>query len=267
MKKVVLLLIMALALTGIVEAQTRKKSSSGKRKAQTSSVLPVTKGEVKQYGDYLTTQIFTVKKGKENEVKVEYPIAGNPVLVDSIRVNIKNNVNPQFTGSLATPDALLRSALKGKRDVSFGQEGESLSQEMLVVYSNPNIITFSDEGYSYYGGAHGMPWVSGNTILVSDGSLLTIDMMPSFYKMKSYIRKGLAKSWDIRESELSNYIDNPDGPEDYPGTVYITDKGLVFIYQPYKIAPYAAGAPTAVVPLTQEVINLLPPAAQRFVKK
>lgn len=266
MKKIVLLLILAMAFTTATEAQTRKKSGSGKKKSSSAAVLPVTKGETKQYGDYLTTQLFTVKKGKDNKVEIEYPISGDPVLVNAIRKKIKDSVNDKFTGSLDTPDALMRSALKGKKDVKFGQEGESLSQEIKVVYSSPEVITFTDNGYWYGGGAHGMPWSTGKTFLVADGSILTSDMLPSFSKMKPYIRKGFAKSYGVRESEVGDYLFDSNGPDDYSGTVFVTDQGLVIIYQPYEISPYSSGAPTAVIPLAEEIINLFPAKGKRFIK-
>lgn len=264
MKKIIYLLLALLVVTGAASAQTRKKSKT-KKKATSSAVLPVAKGEIKEYGDYLTTQMFTVKKGKDNEVKVEYPLSGNPILVNAIREYIKNSVNDQFTGSLDTPDALLRSALKGKHDVSFGQEGESLSQELVVEYFNPNIITFKDTGYVYMGGAHGMPWVTGKTFMTSDGTPFTLDMLPSFSKMRSSIMKGLAKNFGVSVSGLKDILFDPDELNEYPGTVYITGDGIIFIYQPYEIAPFSEGAPTAIVPLTSEIINMLPDKARQFV--
>lgn len=266
MKKIIYLLLAALMVTGVTAAQTSKKSKT-KKKTTSAAVLPVTKGETKEYGDYLTTQMFTVKKGKDNQVKVEYPVAGNPALVNAIRSYIKHRLNDKFTGSLDTPDALLRSALKGKRDVQFGQEGESLSQEITVTYSNPNVISFKDEGYVYEGGAHGLPWMSGASFLTSDGTILNIDMMPSFSRMKPYVMQGIADDYNVSVRDLDDILFNADEVNDYPGTVYITADGLKFIYQPYEIAPFSAGAPTAVIPATSNIIDMLSPAGRKFFAK
>lgn len=267
MKKILFILIAVIVVTGTVGAQSRKKSSGSHKKKNTASVLPVAKGEVRDYGDVLTTQVFTVKKGKENEVKVEYPVAGNPTLVNSIRNKIKDSVNEDFTGSLDSPEALLRSALKDKRDMKFGEEGESLSQNIMIIYSNPDIITYSEQKYTYMGGAHGMPLATGQTFLISDGSTLNIDMLPPFSKLRPYIMKGLAESYGVGEKDLDSILFDPSGLSEYPTTVYATDRGLEFVYQPYEIAPYSAGTPRVVVPFTTDVVNLLSDSAKRFVVK
>lgn len=255
----------AMVMAGTADAQSRKKSTGGKKKKGNVALVSVTKGDVKDYGDHLTTQVFTARKGKDNEVKVEYPIGGNPVLVSAIRNMIKESLNDKFTGSLDNPEALLRGVLKDKKDMKPGSDGESLSQEIVVDYSNPSIVTFTDEGYVYMGGAHGMPWKTGKTFLTTDGSTLEIDMLPAYSKMKPYIRKALAKEYGV--NDLGDVLFDGSGPDEYPQTIYVTDKGLTFIYQAYEIAPYSAGMPTAVVPLTNEVISLLPEAAKRFVTK
>lgn len=261
MKKV-MILMMALGFifgTLTLEAKTTKKGSSRK----TSSTLPVTKGETKQYGDYLTTQSFYIKKGKENEIKLEYPVSGNPRLVNAMRNRIKESLNSEFTGELDSPEALMRSALKGKRDVSYGQDGESLNEDIHVVYSTPEIITLGDTGYSYMGGAHGSSWNVPTTFLVEDGTEFNQDMFPDISKFRPYILKGLAKSFDIPQSELGEWIFSPEDV-DYPGTITIDSDGIYFIYQQYEIGPYSLGIPEAVVPATPDVINLLTPQGRRF---
>lgn len=261
MKKIIYLLLAALMVTGIAAAQTRKKSKT-KKKTTSAAVLPVTKGETKEYGNYLTTQVFTVKKGN-NDVKIEYPVSGNSALVNSIRKYIKNAVNRNFTGSLETPNALITSLVKKYS----GRSEDYIAVEIGVIYSNPNIVTFSNNGYEYAGGAHGMSWFDGATFLTANGEELNINMMPSFSKLRPYILEGMAKYYKRSVSDLRDILYNVDELKEYPQTVYIDKDGLTFIYQPYEIAPYMAGAPTSVIPLTSEIINMLPDKAQQFVKE
>lgn len=265
LKKVIgilLISMMAIGVTLDVDAKTTKKS--GKR-GSSSHTLTVKKEAIKNYGDYLTTQIFSVKKGKDNSLIIEYPISGNPALVNAMRESIKQDLYPTFTGSLETPEALMRSVMKQVKDVSFGEEGESLSEEIKVIYSTPDLITLESSGYSYAGGMHGMYWDMGNTFLVNDGTVLDIDMFPPISNMRSKILEGIADEQDVSVSDLDDFIYNPY-EIDYPVTVYLTEKGINFVYQPYDIGPYSSGIITSVVPATPEVINMMTPQGQRFFK-
>lgn len=249
------------SFTADAKAPVRKKAAARK---SASSVLPVTKGETRQYGDYLVTQQFRIKKGKDNSISVEYPIEGTPELVNALRKEIKERVNPNFTGSLDTPEAMLRSAMKNYRDVSFGDEGESLTEEISVMYATPEVVTLQDAGYTYMGGAHGLGFDTGVTFMVQNGSKLTAEMMPDIKEMRPVILKNIARGLDIPVKDLNEVLFDAQQIE-YPATVFVTKDGLNFAYQPYEIAPYSAGVITAVVP-TSEVIGLLSPEAQKFLK-
>lgn len=262
---VLMLIGVLLAGSATVEAKTTTKRKSTTTKKKTTSVLPVTKGEIKKYGDYLTTQVFSIKKGKDNKVTIEYPIAGNEALVNAIRQSIKNSLDDKFTGSLQTPEALLRSVMKGKKDMEFGMEGESLEEDIFVKYHSPNIITYEDSGYSYMGGAHGIGWVTGDTFLVDNGEIFDISMLPDFSKMRPYIMEGIARNFDVEVYQLNDYLFNPD-EVDYSGTYIITPEGITFIYQPYEIADFATGIIKATVPVTNEVLNMLTPEGREFFK-
>lgn len=264
MKKVIYLLTLVLFFSVSAEAQTRKNTS--KTKKASTSVLPVTKGAVNEYGDDLSTQIFTIKKGKENKIVVEYPIAGNPQLVSAMRQYIKNRLNDKFTGSLESPETLLRDVMKTKKDVSFGQEGESIEQEILVSFHNPDIITLEDKGYSYMGGAHGMPWSTGATFLKSDGTELSKSMFPSISRMRPYILEGLGKYFEVSPSRLGEVcIFENINEMDYPSTPIIVNKdGINFLYQVYEIAPFSSGIPVAIVQPTAQILEMLTPAGRRF---
>lgn len=259
MKKIISILMAAILIAGYAgaDAKTTKKST-GKKKTSTSSSLPVTKGATQQYGNYLTTQLFTIKKGQDNEIKVEYPIKGNAQLVNAIRKKIKNIVNEKFTGSLETPDALLRSAMK-----YVGRE-ETIEQDIKVSYANGNVVTYDFSGYEYAGGAHGQYWSFGTTFLVDNGTVFTTDMMPPFYTMRPYILDGMSKKMDMSISELYNGFYSPDSLEDY-GSVSITDEGICIVYQPYEIGPWSSGLFTSVIPIS-EVYDLFSSGAKKFLK-
>lgn len=260
MKKILSIFLFAAIIVagcGSMDAKTAKKAT--KKTSQSSSAgLSVSKGEIKEYGDYLTTQLFTIKKGKYGEIKVEYPIKGNTQLVNSIRNNIKRFINEKFTGSLETPDALLRSAMK-----EVGKEYQR-NLHINISYDNGNVVTYKVEGDDYSGGAHGLYWKFGRTFLVADGKVFDENMMPSFSSMRKHILDGMARKMDMPVSDVVDGFYSSDSLEDY-GSVSITADGIYIVYQPYEIGPYMSGLFESVIPIS-EVYNLFSPEAQKFLK-
>lgn len=255
MKKILSILMLALLVAVPFEASAKKKAT-GKSRAKSSSSA-VVKGAVKEYGDYLTTQVFTYNKGR-NKFKVEYPIAGNPDLVSSVRNWIKDMVDDTFKGSLSTPDALLKTA------ASKLMSDENVVQDIKVVYDNSKIISFLNDYYWYGGGAHGDASQPGATFRVSDGMEFDSDMLPAFSAMKDKIKAGLAKYWNTSVANLNDYFFNSDSLAAYPGSIYITGDGIVFQYDQYEIAPYSEGMPKAVVPVDKSVLQSLTPEGRSF---
>lgn len=259
------LIVALMAVVLVCSGGYAQKKRSGKSKGKASTSLAVTKGNTSEYGNgCLSTQMFSLKKGKENKLEIEYPTGGNPELVKAVRNYIKDCLDNKFMGSLDTPDALMKKVMKDKKDIAPGRGGESLSEEIKVAYANNNIVTFEDEGYMYMGGAHGASWTGGETFLVADGQVFDESMLPSFSVMKPYILSGLAQYFGVSAKDLGEELMGSVDSLDYPGVFYIKDNGLNFVYQQYEIAPYSAGIPTAVVPITQEVINLFPASAKPF---
>lgn len=257
MKKVLALALSLAILAFGVEAKTTKRTS---RTTSRTSSAAVTKGATHKYGDYLTTQEFKLKKGK-NEYSVEYPVSGNPQLVNAMRDYIKECLFPKFKGSLATPDALLKGAVANvERD---SQE----EVELKVIYSSDYAVTLS--GYSdvyWKGAAHGTYAVLGATFLVTDGTVFDIDMLPSFNAWEEKIKQGLADFFEVRIRDLSDYLFDINDLS-YPGTAYLTDKGILLQYQPYEIAAWAMGAPASVIPATSANISALSAEGRAFFGK
>lgn len=264
MKITCLLLLFACCIPA--GAQTRAKGYGAKKKVA-APALVVTKGETKEYGDYLTTQLFTIKKGK-SYIKVEYPTSGNPKLVNALRKWEKEMINNAYTGTLETPDALLKSAARNI------ERGESLQEEVKVIFSSPEMVTLYDDGYIYFSGAaHGSPIGLGRTFFVKDGSMLTTSQLPSIDKIRPYIIKGLAKYMDVSESELPDVLFTKPAELEYPtneiddtqSNIYYTSDGLTIKYAPYEIGPYAIGMPEALIPAAtvQQLLNPQTPKASK----
>ena len=80
------------------------------------------------------------------------------------------------------------------------------------------------------------------------------------------LRKGIAQYFseggmEIAQEELDNYLSLETGVVPFPGwTPYPGEDGLVFTYQQYEIAAYAAGMPEFTVPYADILPYLTPEA-------
>lgn len=242
-------------LVGLVVGLTAEADAAKKRtRARTSNAAPaVTVGETKNYGDALTTCLYTIKKG-DSKISVEYPVGGSPALVKLLRRYVVESVDDKNVNTYAnmeTPDQLLKAAIRqyGAKAVAGGSR-PTIDQTVSVSYSNNNVVTVKNEGYTYTGGAHEMPWSASATFLIADGSRLSQKMLPSFAAIKPYVLKGFAQYAECSVNDLEGYgygVDDLDYPAyDSP---YIDEKGLNLIYGPYEIGPYSIGMPTAAIPL------------------
>lgn len=249
-------LLSVIALGGFAAAP--KKKTAGKH-AKAPAALVVKAGEEHSYGDDLTTREYSLKT-KKVDIKVEYPVDGNPVIVEALRNYIKDAVNQNYTGSLTSPEDLIKSAVKAL------DRSDELDQEIKVVYNGPHSISVSDEGYFYpEGAAHGMPWSVGKSFLKSNGSTFEISMLPPLEKFLPQIANGLAQYLSVPVSDLKDELFVWDTPDfQYPSTVYLTDEGIKLIWGPYEIGPYSIGMPTVTIPATSANLQLLSPQALPF---
>lgn len=269
MKKFLLPILILALCAAVAEpgyAQTRKKSGASKprttatRTKSRAAVPSVVKGEEKTFGDELVTQQFTYKKGKSS-ITVDYPLSGNPELVSAIRGWIRDMLVKDYTGTLDTPDAMLKKALTGM------EPGETRNDEVKVIYyADGRAVTILENGEWYGGGAHGMYYEIGATFNPSDGSQLTVSMLPPISKMRPLIEKGLAKYFDVSVYELSDVLMMGNVNDlDYPeSNAYVTPEGLNVQYSAYEIAPFSAGLPKAVIPLDKELAGMLSPAVLSY---
>lgn len=215
------------------------RTAAGKTKAGTTTSAPaIKKGETHTYGSDLTTQIFTYDKGNKNMV-IEYPISGSPVLLDAIRAYIAESVCEGYNGPLDTPDGFMNKAA-----ANLGRDGIEL--ELKIEYGNDKLVTYNGGMSVYPAGADtGLPWVELiKTFLLSDGTLLTYDILPSISTLRPYIIAAVeefsgepASQWDIDISEIElPYNTNP----------YINADGLVLQYGPFDQYPLTRA--TVIIP-------------------
>lgn len=250
-----LFLAVAIVASGFSMAEAKKRAK-GKSRRATAGVTVNTISENKYAGE-MTFNVFQASK-KDSKVTVEYPVSGNAAAVSAIRKWICGEFSYPYSSTLTSAAPIIKKALAG---VGPNRDVVELSQKISVIYSWENVITLQDEGYVYMGGAHGMPTVGQASFLLSDGTMLTAEMLPSIEKLRPYIIEAMMSEYGMSRSELKEMcFDNLDLPM---GTPSVNAKGLHIQYQPYEIAPYSAGAPECTIPV-EKIRSLLSAQALRF---
>jgi len=243
--------------------------------------------------DFETEEVsYTFEKGKlEVGVKIDYPTDGNPILCNAVREYISETLGGTYDGDLDDGQQLVDyygDDYKEKLDETYQEDvaandgsDEHINSyyrhcDISKGYESDHLITFIINEDIYMNGAHGAPSSYGMTFRKSDGRRFSTDMMRNLYSDDLYalIKKGLTKYFsstggeDITtDEELKEYILTDDNVNYLPlpkSTPYITEEGVVFIYQPYEISFFAAGMPTFTVPvskmkpfLTQTALTML----------
>ena len=123
-------------------------------------------------------------------------------------------------------------------------------------------VVFLSEDYVYLGGAHGgVTGRGGLTFDKNDGALVEKMIDPACLDdIQPLLRKGLTdyftgNDMEVTPEELDNILFLETGIVPLPAwTPYPSEDGLVFTYQQYEIAAYAAGMPNFTIPYT----DLLP---------
>lgn len=129
--------------------------------------------------------------------------------------------------------------------LDFHYEGD-----FSVAYSKGNLLVIMETGYNYpFGAAHGMPVMNHVHIDTRTGEFYELEDLfldGSDYTgiLSEIVRNQIL---DMSSAETQMYwLDSYDGISS-DQQFYITDKGLKLYFQPYEIAPYAAGFPTFMV--------------------
>ena len=141
------------------------------------------------------------------------------------------------------------------KDVLASFPGWEYEFTLSKIEDTPRYVVFESQDYIYMGGAHG--GVGGDGCLTfskEDGHLVKAIVEPENQEqMQSLLRNGLASYFsecgaDLDKDALGDYLlidsDNIPLPSWQP---YPTKDGLVFTYQQYEVAPYAAGMPSFVI--------------------
>ena len=238
-------------------------------------------------GGELKTDSMTVEnktKAMEITVTADFPTAGNAALTNSICEYISEELGGTYRGDVSKTDSMLAYYVQTRKAALEDYLVEEAMEDMPPLYNMAKVmkryetdkfVTYISTTESYYGGAHGMHTAIGTTIRKSDGRRFGQEMLIKTDSdgFRAIIKEGLREYFSdfddhrLNDEELKNAL-LTDNSVDYlplPQFAPTLEKpGVVFTYQPYEIAPYAAGMPSFTVPydkmkpyLTAAVLDML----------
>lgn len=220
----------------------------------------------------------------EVTVTADIPTQGPAALTNIIREFINEELGGTYRGSLDDMQAVLAHYGKAMKDtlenMSTADEREDAPhlyamKTVRKTYETDKYVVYTSCSETYYGGAHGMHTAWATTFRKADGRRFGPEMFiktesDGFHKL---IKDGLKEYFEqdkgspLTDEELKDAL-LTDSPVDWlplPQFAPVLGKdGVVFSYQPYEIAPYAAGMPSFTVPydrikpyLTATVLDLI----------
>lgn len=133
------------------------------------------------------------------------------------------------------------------------------SGRLNIIYSSSKILSLANYTYEYIGGAHGNHGTSYSSYNIASHKIITLQdvLTPAGIKMlPALLEKNIRKQYRIKETEkLSETLLFGDTIEPNDN-FFVTGKGIVFGYNPYEIAAYAAGEILVFIPFTDMVSGL-----------
>ncbi len=129
----------------------------------------------------------------------------------------------------------------------------SLMDSIHIDDSNANFVHLESYTYSFTGGAHGNGYEGHILLDKKTSKILSLsDVFNNVKKLNSLVDKHFRKSQGLNANEsLEDAGWFIEGRLEANNNFYFTNKNVVFVYNSYEIGPYAAGAPTVEIPISQ----------------
>ena len=178
-------------------------------------------------------------------VNLDVPVTGN----DSLCLNILH-----WMLSSETEDYKTFTQEESERFFSEeGREPRSAREDNYTLSEQTDkYLTYITEGYLYTGGAHPLPWYFGTTFSKVDNKIVGYDLFEDPQQLIDIIAENIKQQYfDKYNTEEEEYFFEPEEnfglPKNEP---WIETDSVVFCYEAYEIAPYAAGLPLCKIALS-----------------
>ena len=163
-------------------------------------------------------------------VKYEYPMTGDIQIDNEIKMNIDNRLNNFYS------------------EIELGTQNEQ-QYSLEITYDKKEYkeyVTYILYTTVYLGGAH--PNTTIETFTYKNGKrieIMDVISKEELSKISNYVKKELLS----HPGSVSDMIEEGT-VSDYPNyrNFYYNDRGLVFIFEQYQVAPYSSGIIEVIVP-------------------
>jgi hypothetical protein len=143
-------------------------------------------------------------------------------------------------------------------------EGESMPWTFTVTgkpaFSNKKMFSYAVSGDYFTGGAHPNYFTVYYNFDLHKGRAITLNDIFKFGfedMLNEAIERNFRKAYDIKPGESLKEWGLFENIITYNNNFSVTDSGIKFTYNPYEIAPYAAGTLDVVVPFAEIQEKLL----------
>ncbi len=138
------------------------------------------------------------------------------------------------------------------------EEDEFISRDQYcaIICNEAGLLCVDAGGYEFGGGAHGIGWVSYLNFDLQTGRVLQLKdlLVPNYADRLDEVAARIFFS--IPENEEMLFEENRDNFK-VNDNFAVTPGGLIFTFNPYEIAAYAAGMPEVVIPY-KDIEALIP---------
>jgi hypothetical protein len=198
---------------------------------------------------YATKKLVEDRKNPVYSVDIDYPEIKLPE-----KPEIEKKVNADIA---ARTDAVIKSfAVDVEGGLPHFTAVSSITGRSKVEYLNKSILSYVEE-YSEYVSGYAHPNNFGNTYTYDLRTGLVIKMADLFKANSNYLptiadyaKAAMnAKFADSSSSDQAAWIENGTAPTgDNYKNFLISQEGFVVLFDPYQVAPYAAGEQRVVIP-------------------
>ncbi len=149
--------------------------------------------------------------------------------------------------------SLLQSELEEERKFNTSAK-LSCDADLTLAADTEKYLTYAVNSYVYLGGAHGGAENYSFNISKESGRKVTGIVKPeSLEEIQPLLRAGVLSYFreidtEANEDNLQSYLLIEGDTIPLPDCIYLSDKGVNFVYQQYEIACYAAGLVSFLIP-------------------
>ena len=206
-------------------------------------------------------------------IAIQHPADTTSALAQAVAEYASEALGGTYQGEYTSPHAIMSfyhsQTIKDwlpdyqqLKEVSDADNKFYWNVRITTVADTPQFLTIAYNCETYQGGAHGLGVHFGITLRKSDCRRVGWEVIRNSNgeKVQELMRQGLREYFNVKtDDELKNllfdenYIYTMPMPQCPP---LFTADGIQFVYNPYEIAPYAAGRPTFVIPYNKLNDNL-----------